>query len=254
MDAILLAGGVPAPDSPLYSETGEKPKAALRIGTKTMIQWVLDALEESSSIDKIVVVGAAELEQDLRSTKILDFRPAGDDIIYNVQLGADALLAHKPEADKVAVVSCDIPLLTPESIDWVIKNTLKSDKDLYYPVIEQSQMEKRFPSSARSYVKLKDMNLCGGDLSVIKLDLYKTRKDFWRKIFEARKTHFRQARLIGFDILLLLLARQLTFEEVVHKICRRLDITGEGLICPYPEIGMDIDKPHQLEIARKELS
>jgi len=121
-------------------------------------------------------------------------------------------------------------------------------------VIEQSQMEKRFPDSARSYVKLRDMSLCGGDLLVIKLDLYKTRKDFWRKIFEARKSHLHQARLIGFDILLLLLLRRLTLEDAVHKITRRLNITGRGINCPYPEIGMDVDKPHQLEIARRELS
>ena len=98
------------------------------------------------------------------------------------------------------------------------------------------------------------MNVCGGDLSVINLELYKSRKDFWRKIFNARKSYFRQARLIGFDVLFLLLLRRLTLESTVQKVTHRLDITGEALNCPYPEIGMDIDKPHQLEIARKVLS
>jgi len=254
MDAILLAGGIPAPDSPLYPYTGGKSKAALQIGSKSMIQWVVDALEESLSIDSIVVVGAEELQEEVQSTKILDFKPAGEDIIGNFQHGADTLLAHKPGAEKVVLVSCDIPMLTPESIDWVVERSQETDKDLYYPVIEESRMVKRFPDSARSYVKLRDMDVCGGDLTVIKLDLYKSRKDFWQKIFEARKTHFRQARLIGFDILLLLLLRRLTLKDTVRKVTRRLEITGEGLICPYPEIGMDIDKPHQLEIARKELS
>lgn len=254
MDAILLAGGVPTPDSPLYAETGGKPKAALRIGKKTMIQWVLDALEESSSIDSIVIVGVEDMRDDCRSTKVLDFCPAGEDIIRNFQLGADALLAHKPTAERVAMVSCDIPMLTPEGVDWVVQTSLETNDDLYYTVIEQSRMEKRFPDSARSYVKLRDMNVCGGDLSVIKLDLYKTRKDFWRKVFDARKTHLRQARLIGFDVLLLLLLRRLTLEDAIQKVTRRLEITGQGLNCPYPEIGMDIDKPHQLEIARRELS
>ena len=115
-------------------------------------------------------------------------------------------------------------------------------------------MEKRFPDSARSYVKLQDMNVCGGDLAVINLDLYKSREDFWRKIFEARKSYLHQARLIGFDILILLLLRRLTFNDAVERVTRRLDITGKGLICPYPEIAMDIDKPHQLEIARRELT
>jgi hypothetical protein len=215
---------------------------------------VLDALEESQTIESIVVVGAEDMNESLRSTKILDFRPATEDIIRNFQVGADALLSHKPDAERVALVSCDIPMLTPESVDWVVNTCQESDKDLCYSVIEQTQMEKRFPDSARSYVKLRDMNVCGGDLIVIKLDLYKSRKDFWRKIFEARKSYLHQARLVGFDILLLLLLRRLTLEDAVDKITRRLNITGRGLNCPYPEIGMDVDKPHQLEIARRELS
>lgn len=254
MDAILLAGGVPDPDSPLYPYAKGKPKAAIQIGKKSMVQWVLDALDGSSSIDNIVVVGMEEIRNDLHSTKILDFRSSSDDYIQNFQLGADALLFHKPSAERVALVSCDIPMLTPEGVDWVIQTALETDGDLCYCVIEQSQMEKRFPDSARSYVKLRDMNVCGGDIGVIKLDLYKNRKDFWRKLFEARKTTLHQARLIGFDVLLLLLLRRLTLEDAVHKVTKRLGITGRGLNCPYPEVGMDIDKPHQLEIAFRELA
>ena len=254
MDAILLAGGVPAPESPLYPYTQGKPKAALEIAGKPMIQWVLDSLEGSPSIDGIVLVGAAELEGELTSSKIIDILPAGGDILTNFQLGAEAILEHNPAAEKVVAVSSDIPLVTSTGVEWVITTSQKTDLDIYYCVIEQSQMEARFPESARSYVKLRDMNVCGGDLSIINLDLYKTREDFWRKIFAARKSAMRQASLIGFDILILLLLRQLTLEDTVRKVTRRLGISGQGLVCPYPGIGMDIDKPHQLEIARKHLS
>lgn len=219
-----------------------------------MIQWVLDALEASPAIDDIVVVGVEDMQDELTSSKILEFCPASSDMIQNFQIGANALLEHKPEAIQVALVSSDIPLLTPESVEWVIRTSQETDEDLYYCVIEQSLMEKRFPDSARSYVQLKDMNLCGGDFTVLKLDLYKGRADFWQKIFEARKSVIRQANLIGFDVLLLLLLRRLTLESAVEKVTRRLDITGRGLLCPYPEIGMDVDKSYQLEIARRELS
>ncbi|MFV1949354.1 MAG: hypothetical protein ACC633_05395, partial [Anaerolineales bacterium] len=97
------------------------------------------------------------------------------------------------------------------------------------------------------------MNVCGGDLSVVKLDLYTKKKDFWGKITRARKSVLRMAALIGIDILLLLFLRRLTLDEAVNKVTRRLNITGKGLLCPYPEIGMDIDKPNQLELARREL-
>ena len=183
MDAILTAGGVPGLDSPLYPYTKGKPKAAVKIGDRPIIQWVLDALEESPSIDGIVIVGVEDMQDELHSSKVLKFCPAGGDMIDNFQRGAEALLELKPGAEQIALVSSDIPLLTPESVEWVIQTSLATDEDLYYSVIEQSRMEKRFPESARSYVKLKGISLCGGDLSVIKLDLYKNRAYFWQRIF-----------------------------------------------------------------------
>ena len=254
MDAIVLAGGVPGPDSALYHDTKGKAKAMLEIGGEYMIQWVLDALDQADTIDNIVIVGCEDRQAEIHSKKIITFKPSTEDIILNFQRGADAILEHDPGAESVAVVSSDIPLITVEGINWIINSSQAGNEDLYYCVVEQSQMEKRFPGSARSYVKLRDMNVCGGDLAVINLDLYKSKKDFWRKIFEARKSYLHQARLIGFDILILLLLRRLTFSDTVKRVTRRLDITGQGLICPYPEIAMDIDKPHQLELARRELS
>jgi GTP:adenosylcobinamide-phosphate guanylyltransferase len=254
MDAIVLAGGVPAPDSALYAYTKGNPKALLKIGDKLMIQWVLDALDQADTIDGIIVVGCEDRQSEMHSQKIITFKPASEDIIQNFQRGAEAVLEHNPDAKSVAVVSSDIPMLTADGVNWVINQTLDANLDIYYCVVDQKQMEKRFPDSARSYVKLRDMNVCGGDLSVINLDLYKSRKEFWRKIFEARKSYLHQASLIGFDILLLLLLRRLTLEDVVQKVTQRLDITGKGLISPFPELAMDIDKPHQAEIALAELS
>lgn len=254
MDAIILAGGVPGPDSGLYHETKGRAKAFLEIGGKFMIQWVLDALDQADTINSIVVVGCEDEQAEIHSKKVITFKTSTDDIIQNFRLGAEAVLAHNPQSKNVAVVSSDIPLITSKVISWVVNTSLETKDDLYYCVVEQSQMEKRFPNSARSYVKLRDMNVCGGDLAVINLDLYKSREDFWRKIFEARKSYLHQARLIGFDILILLLLKQLTFNDAVRRVTHRLNISGKGLICPYPEVAMDIDKPHQLEIARRELS
>ena len=32
-----------------------------------------------------------------------------------------------------------------------------------------------------------------------------------------------------------------------------MNITGRAIVCPYAEVGMDVDKPHQLEIMRADL-
>jgi GTP:adenosylcobinamide-phosphate guanylyltransferase len=253
MDAIVLAGGAPAPESPLYPFTKGKPKAALDIGGKPMLQWVLDALEDAETINRVVVVGCEDLGIEIQGTKVVSFQPDGNDMIDSFKSGADAILEINPAADRVAVVSSDIPLITPESINWVINKSLESDQEIYYTVIDQATMEGKYPGSSRSYTGLKDMNVCGGDLGVIKLDLYTKKKDFWGKITRARKSVLRMAAVIGIDILLLLFLRRLTLDETVNKVTRRLNITGKGLLCPHAEIGMDIDKPYQLELAQREL-
>jgi hypothetical protein len=99
------------------------------------------------------------------------------------------------------------------------------------------------------------MDVCGGDMNVARAKLVVTEDEngLWEKISNARKSPIKQAALIGFDTLFLLLFRQLTLEKAVEKITNKLDITGQAIVCPYAEVGMDIDKPHQLEIIRKDI-
>jgi hypothetical protein len=76
----------------------------------------------------------------------------------------------------------------------------------------------------------------------------------WNKIISARKNVFKQAALIGYDTLVLLLFRLISLDSAVKTVSRRLDISGRAIICPYAEVGMDVDKPHQLEIIRQDLA
>jgi len=46
----------------------------------------------------------------------------------------------------------------------------------------------------------------------------------------------------------------MTVEEAVRRVAKRLGVTGRAIICPYAEVGMDVDKPHQLELMRKDLA
>jgi hypothetical protein len=77
--------------------------------------------------------------------------------------------------------------------------------------------------------------------------------DLAQKIIESRKSPFKQAAMIGFDSLLLLLLRRLTLEDAVQRVGRRFDLRGQAVVCPYPEIGMDVDKPFQFDILTADL-
>ena len=51
----------------------------------------------------------------------------------------------------------------------------------------------------------------------------------------------------------MLLFRKLTLDKAAANIMKRLEITGRAIVCPYAEVGMDVDKPHQFELLLEDL-
>lgn len=253
MDAIILAGGTPQPDEPLFPFTQGLPKALVDICGKPMVQWVLDAVENAETIDQVVMVGLSP-ESNLKCTKIKDYADNQGSILLNIRAGVERVQKLNPQTRHVAIVSADIPSILPDQINWVVTTAMQSDMDVYYNVIERKVMEQRFPGSKRSYTRLKDIEVCGGDLNIVRALAVTGEDALWDRIIAARKNVFKQAALIGYDTLFLLLLRQITLAGAVAKVTKRIHLTGRALVCPYAEVGMDVDKPFQLEIMRAELS
>ncbi|MBE9470606.1 MAG: hypothetical protein IMY75_00635 [Chloroflexi bacterium] len=59
--------------------------------------------------------------------------------------------------------------------------------------------------------------------------------------------------MIGLWPLLKLVARRLSLAEAERHGSKALNVRGRGVPFPYAEVGMDVDKPFQLEIVRAEL-
>jgi hypothetical protein len=175
-------------------------------------------------------------------------------MLQNIRAGIEKVLELDPQAKHVLAVSSDIPAVTSEMVDWTVRTTMETDHDIYYSVIRKEVMDKRYPGSKRSFTHLKDMEVCGGDMNVVRAKTVTANEDLWEKIIASRKNVFKQAALLGYDNLFLLLLRQVTIDNAVKRVTKRMDITGRVIICPYAELGMDVDKPHQLEMVRADLA
>lgn len=253
MDAVITAGGIPQPGEPLYSETQGISKALLDVAGKPMVQWVVDALCQSSIVEKIIVVGLPA-DSNLLCSKIIDYIPNHASMLENIRAGVNKVLEHNPLAEHVLLVSSDIPAITGEMVDWVANKAQETDDDAYYNVIRREVMEARFPNSRRSFTRLRGMEVCGGDLNLIHTRMMKGNNEVWERIIAARKNVFKQAALIGYDTLLLLMLRLIDLNQGIQMVSKRLKIKGRALVCPYAEIGMDVDKPFQLEMMRADLN
>lgn len=252
MDAVVTAGGIPLPGEPLYPFTHGGEKALLDVAGKPMIQWVLEALDGSKAVDHIIIIGL-EKTSAVHIIKPAWFEPNHGSLLENIRGGVKKVLELDPGAAHLLLVSSDIPAILPRMVDWVAETAMQTDDDMYYNVIEKKVMEARFPGSKRTYIHLKGMDLTGGDLNVIRTMTVTSNDEMWDRIIAARKNPFKQAALVGYDVLILLLLRQIELDRAVRMISRRMKVKGRVLVCPYAEVGMDVDKPHQLEIMRADL-
>jgi GTP:adenosylcobinamide-phosphate guanylyltransferase len=253
MDAIVTAGGVPLPEEPLYEATQGSPKAMVDVAGKPMVQWILDALTDSKSVDNVILVGLTE-KSGLQCGKNMVFVSNQGKMVENLQAGARKVLELNKNAEFALIVSSDIPAINGEMVDWVVATALEEQADVVYNVVSRQVMEKRFPGSKRTWTKLKGLEVCGGDLNAARIKtLVGDDTDMWVKITNARKSPLKQAALIGYGTALKLLTGNLTLQDAETSIMHRLNVTGKAVVCPYAEVGMDVDKPHQLEMMRADL-
>jgi GTP:adenosylcobinamide-phosphate guanylyltransferase len=253
IDAVIIAGGIPKPDEPLYPLTQGKSKALLPIGGKPMVQWVLESLDGSAAVGRVVVVGLAPGEAILTSAKELIYLPNAGSMIGNAEIGIKKILELDPGAKKALIASSDIPCVTAPIVDWMVNTCLTSDHEIYYGLISEADMERRFPGSRRSYFALKEGRYCGSDLIMVSTALVGHYHPAWNEIVGARKNILRQASIVGFDTLLLMLLRQMTIPEAERRAHTKLGIKGRILLDPYAETGMDVDKPRQYDLVRRDL-
>ncbi len=252
MDAIVLAGGIPQPDEPLYSYTKGDPKALTDIAGKPMIQWVLDALSDARHVDNIIIVGLSP-KNELACKKPVHYLSNQGRMLANIVAGVNKSLELDKKTKYVLVVSADIPALKPEMVDWLVETSMQTKDDIYYGVCTRDVMEARFPGSKRTYTKLKGIELCGADINVSHVRNATEHLDMWESLIGTRKSPLKQAGIIGLGTLFQVLTRSITLEDLVEKVCKRIGIKGRAIIWPHAEPCMDVDKPHQLEIMREDL-
>lgn len=249
MNVIVTAGGETDAKQPLYPITNGGRKAMIDICGKPMVQWVLDALSAAEQIEHIVLVGLPP-ETDLTCAHPLVILPDHGDMLANILVGVKEVTRIDPQATHVVLASGDLPALRCEMIEWFLDQVKELDQDFYYTIINRQTMESQFPASKRTYIHLKDMEVCGGDLHCFRLAAATEESPIWKRLIEARKNPLRQASILGYDTLFFLVLRQLSLKEAEKSIAKRLEIKGRAVSSPFAEMGMDVDKPFQLEIIR----
>ena len=250
LDAIITAGGDPDKDAELLARAGNAPtKALIEFNGQTSLARIVSALLQSQRVGRIIVVGLPP-QHYLNLGPQVAFLPDAGSMLENGEAGLAYLRATGTISERILACSCDIPLLTPQIVSDLIDQCLPYDVDFCYSIVSKEVMERAFPGSGRTFVPMVEGRFAGGDISMAKPTALDKSRDKINDIIGHRKQFWKQVQAIGLDMVFLFLIRRLTIARLERRVIRALGITGKAVICPHPEIAMDVDKPHHLDVVR----
>lgn len=241
--AVILAGG--RADAEMELEYDIEYRAELPFAGKLMIIHIVDALAGASSVSTIRVVGETLCDC------ITETIPPSDGMLENVIKGVEACAADSADG-RVLIATSDIPFLTSESVDDFITQCAGVEADLYYPYVLKEDNDRRFPGVKRTYVKLAEGVVTGGNIVIMNANFLNKNADMLREVMAARKSITKMARIIGIGMLLRMVVAQtlwrgaLSIPRLERTAGRVMNARLKAIRSLYPEIGADIDRMDQL--------
>lgn len=252
MDVILAAGGMPKPDDALYPYTKGRPKALLKINGKPMVQWVLDALGGSTAVDRIFLSG---LENDsiLSCQKPLVTLPDQGSMVANIRAAARRIQEMDPAVEQVLLILADTPTITTEIIDWLAPFTREANHDLIMFLVKQQLTEARFPGADRRAYAYSDGEMSMANVFIMKINTILGHDELAERVAKAYHNIWRIIAFIGFGTVIAVRLGLYDSQRFALHMSKKLNIDGRIVQCPYPEVVMDVDKPHHVDIVRHDL-
>jgi len=235
--AVVLAGGDAS--DPLAAHAGVPQKAHVPVGGRSLASLVLAALGQAASVSHIVYVGSPP--SDL--AKPPDWQvAAGRQFSDSVALGLGAALAATP-GQRLLICTADLPWLTGAAVDRFVA---AAGADLNYPVIPRAVSEEQFPTQKRTWVRLRQGQVTGGNLALISPDVVPDLLLLTDRFFAARKNPLALGSLLGFGTLVSFLRGRTDLPALEERVSGLLGWSARAVFVSDAGLGADVDTPGQL--------
>jgi len=243
-DAIILAGGA---NSKSLSELDSQPyEAMIEIAGRPMVTFVAEALAASPQVERIFVIGPVAALTSCEFPEHTTVLEGGRTILDTIKIGM-AALGHQ---NKVLVATADIPLLTVAAVDDFLAQCAKVSGDLYYPIVTKEVNNRHYPGNERTYVRLKEGTFTGGNIFLVNPAIVPQCMAVAEKIIDNRKNPWKLACILGWSFLFKFVLGMLSLKDAEKRVSEILGISGTVIESSFPELGIDVDKPSDLELVR----
>jgi len=248
VDAILPAGGRITGD--FATEAGAEIKALIAFEGRTLLERTLDTLRATGRVQRAVVIGPGELAGHPASATADAVLPEAESGPANIMRGLE-WLHHANDgrhAERVLIVTTDLPFLTPESITGFL-DACPPGAAMSLPAIRKEAIEASCPHWAGTYLHLRDGAWTLGCAFLVDPQSIMANREHIERVFNARKSALAMARLLGPLFIARFMCRQLTVGHVQRRCEQILGCTGAAVLDCAPELAFDIDLPQEYRYA-----
>lgn len=243
IDVVVLAGG----EASQVVDTLSGPKSLIDIGGRPMISYVMDALRQCPDLGRIVIA----LPTGADAVPFLGF---SDLIAVDTTGVVDAIakaIKVVGEEGSLLIVSSDAPMISSRAITDFLDLCRAAPADIHYTIIPKEATDAAFPGTRRTYVRLRDGTFTGGNVHLTRKDTFIRNQETGERLFAKRKSPLGLLRLLGITFVFKFLTGRLTIDLLEKKVGQLLTAKTKAVVTSYPELGVDVDKPEDLRIARE---
>lgn len=249
-DAVVLAGTGKQDDLTASEEVSNK--AFIDLCGRPLLSYVLEAICTSPSANRVAVVGPPKALEELKSKNSFDFKVVAErgSMLDNVATGLETVR----QDSLCLVVTGDIPLITQNTIEHFVKLCAPHDHDLYYPVLTKKIAIEQYPETQRTYVRLKEGHLTGGNLALVSPAWFFKHQERLEMFISYRKQPLKLLRLFPPALIGKFLMHKLSVVDAEKFLSGLLQMQAKAVFCDDAAIGVDVDKPSDLALMRSILA
>jgi GTP:adenosylcobinamide-phosphate guanylyltransferase len=236
--AIVLAGSRPGRD-PFAAQFGNDIKALVAVAGEPMVRRPVRALLASANVGRVVILSqspdriAAVIPKDPR----IEYRESTATIAQTMLAICSDAETHWP----LLVTTADHALLDTQIVNEFCSAAAGSD--LAVGVVERKELMRRFPDSARTWLKFRGGEYTGANLFALASPAVGPAIELWRSVEQDRKKGWRLIALVGPGMLLGAALRLASIDNVLARLGRKLGISMKAVRLSNPIAGIDVDKP-----------
>ncbi|MCY3413341.1 MAG: NTP transferase domain-containing protein [Candidatus Heimdallarchaeota archaeon] len=227
----------------IIEKTGIENKALIPLNGKPMIYYVLEALDAAESVESITIAGLTKDDISLEMKKPLYFIEGGNSSFETLNGG----MRHFREIDNppshVLNVTCDIPLITAEMVDMVVRAAdLSYNKDIFFNVGIFENFRQHFPERKKTKVRLDQGFVVGGDLNIFSPEVFVGKSgDTLKEMFANRKSVIHMVKSLSFRFIFKFLLKRLSIADIVRLVEKKFGLTAVAVITSFVAQSVDVD-------------